>query len=55
MMLNGGEVTSSNVSFLLANFHQNFDLKNMISTHYRSDLIFYCKKNDPNSPDFKEK
>jgi len=48
-----GEKSLVAMFLLLANFHQNFDLKNMISTHYRSD--FLLQKNDPNSPDFKEK
>ncbi len=36
---------------LLANFHQKFDLKNMISTYIKG---FFKVKNEPNSPDYED-
>jgi hypothetical protein len=35
----------------LANFHQKFDLKNMISTYIKG---FFKVKNEPNSPDYED-
>jgi hypothetical protein len=35
---------------LLANFRQNFDLKNMISFYARD----FSRKKNPNSPDFED-